>query len=59
MLGGFGFARVLVNDPRAVLPEGVEAASVDRLCREADVISLHAPLTDADAAPDRRRRASR
>lgn len=47
MLAGFGFARVLVHDPRAVLPAGVSAASLDDLCREADVISLHAPLTDA------------
>ena len=42
---GFGFGRVLVNDPHARLPEGVEAASVDDICREADMISLHAPLT--------------
>ena len=42
---GFGFARVLVHDPQAQLPQGVEAADVDRICREADVISLHAPLT--------------
>lgn len=46
MFGGFGFARVLVDDPRDVLPEGVEASSIDDLCREADVISLHAPLTE-------------
>jgi D-3-phosphoglycerate dehydrogenase len=46
MLAGFGFARVLVHDPRATLPGGASAASLDDLCREADVISLHAPLTD-------------
>jgi D-3-phosphoglycerate dehydrogenase len=46
-LAAFGFARVLVNDPRAELPAGVEAASVDEICREADLISLHAPLNDA------------
>jgi D-3-phosphoglycerate dehydrogenase len=45
-LAAFGFARVLVNDPRAELPAGVEAASVDEICREADLISLHAPLND-------------
>ncbi len=44
MLAGFGWGRVLANDPRAVLPEGVQAASVDEICREADLISLHAPL---------------
>ena len=44
MFGGFGFARVLVADPRAVLPDSVQAASLDELCRQADVISLHAPL---------------
>lgn len=45
MLAGFGFGQVLVHDPAAVLPEGVEAASVDRICSEADVIALHAPLS--------------
>jgi D-3-phosphoglycerate dehydrogenase len=43
-LAGFGFGRVLVHDPMATLPEGVTAASIDTLCKEADVISLHAPL---------------
>jgi D-3-phosphoglycerate dehydrogenase len=43
-LAGFGFGRVLVHDPRAELPPGTEAASVDDVCREADLISLHAPL---------------
>jgi D-3-phosphoglycerate dehydrogenase len=32
-------------DPQAKMPEGVEAADVDAICREADLISLHAPLT--------------
>lgn len=45
MLQGYGFARVLVHDPLATLPAGVTAASVDEICREADVVSLHAPLT--------------
>jgi D-3-phosphoglycerate dehydrogenase / 2-oxoglutarate reductase len=36
---------VMVHDPRALLPEGVEAASVDEICAQADLISLHAPLT--------------
>jgi D-3-phosphoglycerate dehydrogenase len=44
---GFGFARVLVYDPRAELPAGVEHADVDTLCAESDVISLHAPLNDS------------
>jgi D-3-phosphoglycerate dehydrogenase len=42
---GFGVTRVLVHDPLAELPDGVEPVSVDVLCREADVVSLHAPLT--------------
>lgn len=44
-LAGFGFGRVLAHDPHAQLPPGVERASVDEICREADLISLHAPLT--------------
>lgn len=43
-LQGFGFARVLVHDPRAQLPDGVEHAELDALCAQADLISLHAPL---------------
>lgn len=45
-LRGFGFGRVLVCDPGAELPPGVERADMDTLCAEADVISLHAPLND-------------
>jgi D-3-phosphoglycerate dehydrogenase / 2-oxoglutarate reductase len=47
MLAGFGFARTLIHDPGAKLPAGTEAAEVDAICREADLISLHAPLTAA------------
>jgi D-3-phosphoglycerate dehydrogenase / 2-oxoglutarate reductase len=43
-LAGFGFGRVLVHDPRAELPAGTEPASVDDICSQADLISLHAPL---------------
>ena len=42
---GFGVSRVLVHDPHASPPPGVEAVSVETVCREADYISLHAPLT--------------
>lgn len=47
MLAGFGFARTLVNDPSPELLLGAEVASVEDICREADLISLHAPLNDA------------
>lgn len=43
---GFGVARVLAFDPHAAPPPDVEAASLDTICREADFISLHAPLND-------------
>lgn len=43
---GLGFQRVLVHDPYAPeVPDGWEQADPDRICREADAISLHAPLT--------------
>lgn len=43
-----GIARVLVHDPfLKSVPEGVEPASLDRVAREADAISLHAPATNA------------
>ena len=42
---GVGMARVMVFDPYATLPAGVEAAGVESICREADVVSMHAPLT--------------
>lgn len=46
MLAGFSFARTLVVDPgHHALPDGVTRVDADTLCREADLISLHAPLT--------------
>ena len=43
---GLGFARTLIHDPYlAGAPEGAEAVDLDRLCREADIVSLHMPLT--------------
>ena len=42
---GVGMARVMVFDPYATLPADAQAASVEAICREADVVSLHAPLT--------------
>lgn len=44
-LRGMGVARVIAHDPFATLPQDIESASVDDLCRQADIISLHAPLT--------------
>jgi D-3-phosphoglycerate dehydrogenase / 2-oxoglutarate reductase len=42
---GFGVTRVLVYDPHANVPPGVESVDIDTLCRESDYLSLHAPLT--------------
>lgn len=43
-----GYVRTFVHDPYLVeTPEGVELVDLDRLCREADVVSLHAPLTES------------
>ncbi|PLK70277.1 hydroxyacid dehydrogenase [Rhizobium sp. TH135] len=43
-----GYSRTLVHDPYLrEPPEGVELVDVDLLCRQADVISLHAPLTES------------
>jgi D-3-phosphoglycerate dehydrogenase len=44
-LQGIGMARIMAYDPFATLPADIEAASVDDICRQADIISLHAPLT--------------
>jgi D-3-phosphoglycerate dehydrogenase len=42
---GMGVARVLVNDPHVPEAPGVEAVDLATVCREADYISVHAPLT--------------
>ena len=42
---GVGISRVMVHDPYADLPSTVESASMEELCTEADVVSVHAPLT--------------
>jgi D-3-phosphoglycerate dehydrogenase len=41
---GMGVARVLVADPAITQAPGVEVVDVDALCREADYVSMHAPL---------------
>ncbi|MCX7891272.1 MAG: C-terminal binding protein [Burkholderiales bacterium] len=43
-LRGCGVARVLVSDPHAAPAPGIEIVDLDTLCREADYVSLHAPL---------------
>jgi D-3-phosphoglycerate dehydrogenase len=42
---GMGIVRVLAHDPYVKDAAGVELVDLDTLCREADYISLHAPLT--------------
>jgi len=42
----YGFGRVLVHDPFSELPSTVESASIDQICAESDLLSLHAPLTE-------------
>jgi D-3-phosphoglycerate dehydrogenase / 2-oxoglutarate reductase len=55
-LSGFGFKQVLAYDPLTELPAGVTASTVDDICRQADVVSLHAPLnTDTRHLIDARR----
>ncbi len=45
-VSGLGFARTLVYDPYIAEPEpGIEFADLDTLCSQADVISIHAPLS--------------
>jgi D-3-phosphoglycerate dehydrogenase len=44
-LRGIGVARVIACDPYATLPENIESATADDICRQSDIISLHAPLT--------------
>lgn len=45
-MAAFSPSRVLIADPYAAdLPPGAERVDVATLCREADLISLHAPLT--------------
>ena len=45
---GLGFARVLAHDPSATdLPPDWRRATIDQICAEAEVISVHAPLTGA------------
>ena len=43
---GLDFARTLVADPALTAPPaGTELATPEEVCRQADVVSLHAPLT--------------
>ncbi len=41
---GFGM-RVLIADPRANVPDGMTHVRLDRLLREADIVTIHARLT--------------
>ncbi|WP_108669990.1 C-terminal binding protein [Peribacillus acanthi] len=44
-VSGLGFGRILVNDPFAQeQKDSIELVDLETLCREADIISLHAPL---------------
>jgi D-3-phosphoglycerate dehydrogenase len=45
-VSGLGFGRVLVHDPYLKTEvDGVEKVSLEDLCEQSDVISLHSPLT--------------
>ncbi|HUT58480.1 MAG TPA: C-terminal binding protein [Phycisphaerae bacterium] len=50
-LGGFGLGRVLIADPfvsaDGAAKAGAELADLPALCRQADYISIHAPLNDS------------
>jgi D-3-phosphoglycerate dehydrogenase len=47
-VSGLDFGRVLICDPALTrAPAGTELVSIDDLCRESDVISLHCPLVPA------------
>lgn len=46
-LSVFGFKQVLVHDPFSELPDHVTSASIEEICRESDLISLHAPLNQS------------
>ncbi len=50
-ISGFGLSRVLVSDPfvstEQAKQDGVELVDLETLCRQADYISVHAPLCDA------------
>ena len=43
---GFGL-RVIAYDPYPAKDKGIEYVDLETLCREADIISLHCPLTDS------------
>ena len=44
---GLGFARTLVHDPYMTAPDGdAEPVDLATLCRQADIVSLHMPLTE-------------
>ena len=60
LLAGFGMKPPLVFDPFVTPADatrlGVTLVPLDELLFESDFVSIHCPLTDADAQPDRRSR---
>ena len=61
LLDGFGMKQPLAYDP-FLAPEsaracGVRPAGLDELLSESDFVSIHCPLTEQHARPDRRKRA--